>query len=153
MFCHIDLSSVTFCFYFFPWPHSLKERRDSVEQRQLCDHHFIKIICTSRSQVSCSNMSTVTPRSGSDSLLSPMGSSSRPKSIHNNSLCLKSSTSSVSSLSSKYHKAPGFEREVQWALSLACETETHRQFRLSQSFWINVLVLSYSLFSHCHFIS
>lgn len=76
-------------------------------------HRFIKIMCASLSQVSCSNSSTVTPSSGSDSLLSPVGSISRPKSLTNTSLCSESTTSSVSSLTSNYPKAPGFEREDQ----------------------------------------
>lgn len=84
-------------------------------------HHLVKIMCTSRSQVSCSNSSTVTSSSGSDSLLSPVGSISRPKSLTNSSLCSESTTSSVSSLASNYPKAPGFEREdqVHRLLSLA----------------------------------
>ncbi|KAM7371851.1 hypothetical protein PAMP_009060 [Pampus punctatissimus] len=68
---------------------------------------------SSNGQVSCSNSSTVTPSSGSDSLLSPVGSISRPKSLTNSSLCSESTTSSVSSLTSNYPKAPGFEREDQ----------------------------------------
>uniref|UniRef100_A0A8C4IPK7 Unk like zinc finger n=1 Tax=Dicentrarchus labrax TaxID=13489 RepID=A0A8C4IPK7_DICLA len=67
----------------------------------------------STTNVSCSNSSTVTSSSGSDSLLSPVGSISRPKSLTNSSLCSESTTSSVSSLTSNYPKAPGFEREDQ----------------------------------------
>lgn len=63
----------------------------------------------SLSQVSCCNVSPVTPSSGSDSLVSPLGSSCRPKSLPNSSLCLESSAS----VSSHYPKAPGFEREDQ----------------------------------------
>ncbi|XP_072299150.1 putative E3 ubiquitin-protein ligase UNKL isoform X1 [Eucyclogobius newberryi] len=63
--------------------------------------------------VSCSNSSTLTTSSENDSLLSPIGSISRPKSLTNNSLCSESATSSVSSLMSNYPKAPGFEREDQ----------------------------------------
>ncbi|CAL9693094.1 unnamed protein product [Knipowitschia caucasica] len=63
--------------------------------------------------VSCSNSSTLTTSSESDSLLSPVGSISRPKSLTNNSLCSESTTSSVSPLTSHYPKAPGFEREDQ----------------------------------------
>ncbi|KAF1379702.1 hypothetical protein PFLUV_G00178750 [Perca fluviatilis] len=63
--------------------------------------------------VSCSNSSTVTPSSGNDSLLSPVGSISRSKPLTNSSLCSESTTSSVSSLTSNYPKAPGFEREDQ----------------------------------------
>lgn len=84
-------------------------------------------MCTSLSQVSCSNSSTVTSSSGSDSLLSPVGSISRPKSLTNSSLCSESTTSSVSSLMSNYPKAPGFEREdqVHSLLSLASGTVKH----------------------------
>ncbi|XP_056870206.1 putative E3 ubiquitin-protein ligase UNKL isoform X1 [Takifugu flavidus] len=64
---------------------------------------------SSNGQVSCCNVSPVTPSSGSDSLVSPLGSSGRPKSIPNSSLCLESSAS----VSSHYPKAPGFEREDQ----------------------------------------
>ena len=65
------------------------------------------------SQVSCSNSSTVKPGSGSDSLISPVGSFSRSKSLTNSSLCSESTTSSFSSLTSHYPRAPGFEREDQ----------------------------------------
>lgn len=79
-----------------------------------CIHRFYKTMCTCLSQVSCSNSSTVTSSSGSDTLLSPMGSiSSRLKSLNNNNSCSESTTSSVSSLTSNYPKAPGFEREDQ----------------------------------------
>lgn len=91
------------------------------------DHHFVKIMYTSLSQVSCSNSSSVTPSSGNDSLLSPVGSISRPKSLPNSSLCSESTTSSVSTLTSNYPKAPGFEREdqVHRVLSLAWRTIQH----------------------------
>uniref|UniRef100_A0A8C6T703 Unk like zinc finger n=1 Tax=Neogobius melanostomus TaxID=47308 RepID=A0A8C6T703_9GOBI len=68
---------------------------------------------SSNGQVSCSNSSTITTSSESGCLLSPVGSISRPKSLTNNSLCSESTTSSVSSLTSNYPKAPGFEREDQ----------------------------------------
>uniref|UniRef100_A0A8C6LQL4 Unk like zinc finger n=1 Tax=Nothobranchius furzeri TaxID=105023 RepID=A0A8C6LQL4_NOTFU len=74
---------------------------------------YVAIMCISLSQVSCSNNSAVTPSSGSDCLLSPVGSISRPMSLINSSLCSESTTSSVSSLMSNYPKAPGFEREDQ----------------------------------------
>ncbi|MEQ2209284.1 hypothetical protein XENOCAPTIV_027965, partial [Xenoophorus captivus] len=64
-------------------------------------------------EVSCSSNSTVTPSSGSDSLLSPVGSISRPIPLTNTSLCSESATSRVSPLTSNYPKAPGFEREDQ----------------------------------------
>lgn len=88
---------------------------------------IIKIMCTSLSQVSCSNSSTVTPSSGSDSLLSPVGSISRPKSLTNSSLCSESATSSVSSLTSNYPKAPGFEREDQVPSLLSSASEEIKQ--------------------------
>uniref|UniRef100_A0A672MN54 Unk like zinc finger n=1 Tax=Sinocyclocheilus grahami TaxID=75366 RepID=A0A672MN54_SINGR len=61
--------------------------------------------------VSCSNSPTVTPGSGSS--LSPIGPISRPKCFTNGSFCSESTTSSVSSPTSNYPKAPGFEREDQ----------------------------------------
>lgn len=67
----------------------------------------------SLSQVSCSNSGTVTPSSGSYSLLSPVGSINRRKSLTHNSLCSESTTSSISPLTSKYPRALGFEREDQ----------------------------------------
>ncbi|KAK7174438.1 hypothetical protein R3I93_001603 [Phoxinus phoxinus] len=63
--------------------------------------------------VSCSNSPTVTPSSGSHSSLSPIGPIGRPKCFTNGSLCSESTTSSVSSPTSNYPKAPGFEREDQ----------------------------------------
>lgn len=63
----------------------------------------------SLSQVSCCSVSPVTPSSGSESVVSPLGSSGRPKFLPNSSLCLESSAS----VSSHYPKAPGFEREDQ----------------------------------------
>ncbi|XP_026068014.1 putative E3 ubiquitin-protein ligase UNKL isoform X1 [Carassius auratus] len=61
--------------------------------------------------VSCSNSPTVTPGSGSS--LSPIGPISRPKCFTNGSFCSESTTSSVSSPTSSYPRAPGFEREDQ----------------------------------------
>uniref|UniRef100_A0A8C1MRY2 Unk like zinc finger n=1 Tax=Cyprinus carpio TaxID=7962 RepID=A0A8C1MRY2_CYPCA len=61
--------------------------------------------------VSCSNSPTVTPGSGSS--LSPIGPISRPKCFSNGSFCSESTTSSVSSPTSNYPRAPGFEREDQ----------------------------------------
>ncbi|XP_016361454.1 putative E3 ubiquitin-protein ligase UNKL isoform X1 [Sinocyclocheilus anshuiensis] len=63
--------------------------------------------------VSCTNSPTVTPGSGSNSSLSPIGPISRPKCFTNGSFCSESTTSSVSSPTSNYPKAPGFEREDQ----------------------------------------
>uniref|UniRef100_A0A8C8HU87 Unk like zinc finger n=1 Tax=Oncorhynchus tshawytscha TaxID=74940 RepID=A0A8C8HU87_ONCTS len=71
------------------------------------------IMCTSLPQVSYSNSPTVTPSSGSNSSLSPIGPIGRSKCLTNGSLCSESTTSSVSSLTSNYPKAPGFEREDQ----------------------------------------
>lgn len=74
---------------------------------------FFKLLCAFLLQVSCSNSPTVTPSSGSHSSLSPIGPIGRPKCFTNGSLCSESSTSSVSSPTSNYPKAPGFEREDQ----------------------------------------
>ncbi|XP_075894921.1 putative E3 ubiquitin-protein ligase UNKL isoform X2 [Nelusetta ayraudi] len=63
--------------------------------------------------VSCSNSAEVTSSSGCNTLLSPVGSISRPKSLPSSSLCSESSTSSLSPLTSHYPKAPGFERDDQ----------------------------------------
>lgn len=74
---------------------------------------IIKTICAFLLQVSFSNSPTVTPSSGSNSSLSPIGPIGRPKCFTNGSLCSESTTSSVSSPTSNYPKAPGFEREDQ----------------------------------------
>ncbi|XP_066546309.1 putative E3 ubiquitin-protein ligase UNKL isoform X2 [Amia ocellicauda] len=63
--------------------------------------------------VSCTSSPTVTSGSGSNSSLSPVGPISRPKCFTNGSLCSESTTSNVSSPTSNYPKAPGFEREDQ----------------------------------------
>ncbi|XP_048846943.1 putative E3 ubiquitin-protein ligase UNKL isoform X1 [Brienomyrus brachyistius] len=63
--------------------------------------------------ISCSNSPSVTSSSGSTSSLSPIGAISRPKCFTNGSLCSESTASSVSSPTSSYPKAPGFEREDQ----------------------------------------
>uniref|UniRef100_A0A8C7ZB07 Unk like zinc finger n=1 Tax=Oryzias sinensis TaxID=183150 RepID=A0A8C7ZB07_9TELE len=73
--------------------------------------------------VSCSNNTTVTTSSGSESLLSPVGSISRPLSLTSSSLCSESSSSSVPSLMSNYPKAPGFEREDQ----IKCKGQTEQK--------------------------
>uniref|UniRef100_A0A8C9S8E3 Unk like zinc finger n=1 Tax=Scleropages formosus TaxID=113540 RepID=A0A8C9S8E3_SCLFO len=62
--------------------------------------------------VSCSD-SPVTSSSGSNSSLSPIGPISRPKCFTNGSLCSEPNVSGVSSPTSDYPKAPGFEREDQ----------------------------------------
>ncbi|KFV72524.1 RING finger protein unkempt, partial [Struthio camelus australis] len=61
-------------------------------------------------QISCSSSPTVTSSSGSSSSLSPLGPLCRQRSIANGVLCSESSTSGVSSPTSSYPKAPGFER-------------------------------------------
>ncbi|XP_043945469.1 putative E3 ubiquitin-protein ligase UNKL [Protopterus annectens] len=78
------------------------------------DHNSINSGASSgqSGNVSCSSSPTVISSSGSSSSLSPLGPISRPKSFTNGSLCSES-TSSVSSPTSTYPKAPGFEREDQ----------------------------------------
>ncbi|XP_035755904.1 putative E3 ubiquitin-protein ligase UNKL isoform X1 [Egretta garzetta] len=63
--------------------------------------------------ISCSSSPTVTSSSGSSSSLSPLGPLYRQRSLANGVLCSESSTSAVSSPTSSYPKAPGFEREDQ----------------------------------------
>ncbi|XP_050569732.1 putative E3 ubiquitin-protein ligase UNKL isoform X3 [Cygnus atratus] len=63
--------------------------------------------------ISCSSSPTVTSTSGSSSSLSPLGPLCRQRSLANGVLCSESSTSGVSSPTSSYPKAPGFEREDQ----------------------------------------
>ncbi|XP_064010008.1 putative E3 ubiquitin-protein ligase UNKL isoform X5 [Pogoniulus pusillus] len=63
--------------------------------------------------ISCSSSPTVTSSSGSTSSLSPLGPLYRQRSLGNGVLCSESSTSAVSSPTSSYPKAPGFEREDQ----------------------------------------
>ncbi|XP_010177030.1 PREDICTED: putative E3 ubiquitin-protein ligase UNKL [Mesitornis unicolor] len=63
--------------------------------------------------ISCSSSPTVTSSSGSSSSLSPLGPLCRQRSLTNGVLCSESSTSGVSSPTSSYPKAPGFEREDQ----------------------------------------
>ncbi|KFU93314.1 Putative E3 ubiquitin-protein ligase UNKL, partial [Chaetura pelagica] len=64
-------------------------------------------------QICCSSSPTVTSSSGSNSSLSPLGHLCRQRSLANGVLCSESSTSGVSSPTSSYPKAPGFEREDQ----------------------------------------
>lgn len=108
------------------------------------DRGCVKILCTSLPQVSCSNSPTVTPSSGSNSLFSPIGSVGRPKSLTNGSLCSESTTSSVSSLTSNYPKAPGFEREdqVHRLLSIISGRPTH----IEHTFNLSVLYSSFYFF-------
>lgn len=63
--------------------------------------------------ISCSSSPTVTSSSGSSSSLSPLGPLCRQRSLANGILCSECSTSGVSSPTSSYPKAPGFEREDQ----------------------------------------
>ncbi|XP_051988055.1 putative E3 ubiquitin-protein ligase UNKL [Xyrauchen texanus] len=81
--------------------------------------------------VSCSNSPTVTPSSGSNSSLSPIGPIGRPKCFTNGSLCSESTTSSVSSPTSNYPKAPGFEREDQ-AKNLKSQSGENNQKLMDQ---------------------
>ncbi|XP_061329594.1 putative E3 ubiquitin-protein ligase UNKL isoform X3 [Pezoporus flaviventris] len=64
-------------------------------------------------EISCSSSPAVTSSSGSSSSLSPLGPLCRQRSLANGILCSESSTSGVSSPTSSYPKAPGFEREDQ----------------------------------------
>ncbi|KAM6379206.1 putative E3 ubiquitin-protein ligase UNKL isoform 5-T5 [Pluvialis apricaria] len=64
-------------------------------------------------EICCSSSPTVTSSSGSSSSLSPLGPLCRQRSLANGILCSESSTSGVSSPTSSYPKAPGFEREDQ----------------------------------------
>ncbi|XP_075624197.1 putative E3 ubiquitin-protein ligase UNKL isoform X3 [Balearica regulorum gibbericeps] len=64
-------------------------------------------------EISCSSSPTVTSSSGSSSSLSPLGPLCRQRSLANGVLCSESSTPGVSSPTSSYPKAPGFEREDQ----------------------------------------
>ncbi|XP_075021769.1 putative E3 ubiquitin-protein ligase UNKL isoform X5 [Calonectris borealis] len=64
-------------------------------------------------EISCSSSPTVTSSSGSSSSLSPLGPLCRQRSLANGVLCSECSTSGVSSPTSSYPKAPGFEREDQ----------------------------------------
>ncbi|MFT7812007.1 putative E3 ubiquitin-protein ligase UNKL [Arapaima gigas] len=73
--------------------------------------------------VSCSD-SPVTSSSGSNSSLSPIGPISRPKCFTNGSSCSETAMSGVSSPTSDYPKAPGFEREDQvYESFLSCSSD------------------------------
>ncbi|XP_010568853.1 putative E3 ubiquitin-protein ligase UNKL isoform X9 [Haliaeetus albicilla] len=72
--------------------------------------HFVRLHML---KISCSSSPTVTSSSGSSSSLSPLGPLCRQRSLANGVLCSESSTSGVSSPTSSYPKAPGFEREDQ----------------------------------------
>ncbi|XP_040430026.1 putative E3 ubiquitin-protein ligase UNKL isoform X14 [Cygnus olor] len=80
--------------------------------RQVTAHvvHFVHLHML---KISCSSSPTVTSTSGSSSSLSPLGPLCRQRSLANGVLCSESSTSGVSSPTSSYPKAPGFEREDQ----------------------------------------
>ncbi|XP_059572626.1 putative E3 ubiquitin-protein ligase UNKL isoform X5 [Alligator mississippiensis] len=64
-------------------------------------------------EISCSSSPTVASSSGSSSSLSPVGPLCRQRPLANGALCSESSPSGVSSPTSNYPKAPGFEREDQ----------------------------------------
>ncbi|XP_075021773.1 putative E3 ubiquitin-protein ligase UNKL isoform X8 [Calonectris borealis] len=72
--------------------------------------HFVRLHML---KISCSSSPTVTSSSGSSSSLSPLGPLCRQRSLANGVLCSECSTSGVSSPTSSYPKAPGFEREDQ----------------------------------------
>ncbi|XP_038619405.1 putative E3 ubiquitin-protein ligase UNKL [Tachyglossus aculeatus] len=65
------------------------------------------------SNISCSNNPAVTSSAASSSPLSPIGPPCRQRSLANGALCSDPTTSVVSSPTSSYPKAPGFEREDQ----------------------------------------
>ncbi|KFP20674.1 RING finger protein unkempt, partial [Egretta garzetta] len=78
-----------------------------------CAFAHVEITVSCLLQISCSSSPTVTSSSGSSSSLSPLGPLYRQRSLANGVLCSESSTSAVSSPTSSYPKAPGFEREDQ----------------------------------------
>ncbi|XP_074914814.1 putative E3 ubiquitin-protein ligase UNKL isoform X10 [Buteo buteo] len=75
--------------------------------------HVVRFVRLHMLKISCSSSPTVTSSSGSSSSLSPLGPLCRQRSLANGVLCSESSTSGVSSPTSSYPKAPGFEREDQ----------------------------------------
>ncbi|XP_029858070.1 putative E3 ubiquitin-protein ligase UNKL isoform X11 [Aquila chrysaetos chrysaetos] len=75
--------------------------------------HVVHFVHLHMLKISCSSSPTVTSSSGSSSSLSPLGPLCRQRSLANGVLCSESSTSGVSSPTSSYPKAPGFEREDQ----------------------------------------
>ncbi|KAM9554715.1 putative E3 ubiquitin-protein ligase UNKL isoform 6-T8 [Guaruba guarouba] len=77
-------------------------------------------------EISCSSSPTVTSSSGSSSSLSPLGPLCRQRSLANGVSCSESSTSGVSSPTSSYPKAPGFEREDQ-AKHRSCPAENQQK--------------------------
>lgn len=89
-------------------------------------------------QISCSSSATVTSSSGSSSSLSSLGSLCRQRSLANGGSCSKSSTSAVSSSTSSYPKAPGFEREDQ-----VCEKYGSRSTNVILDSALNVVCLLY----------
>ncbi|XP_074960589.1 putative E3 ubiquitin-protein ligase UNKL isoform X8 [Phalacrocorax aristotelis] len=83
--------------------------------------------------ISCSSSPTVTSSSGSSSSLSPLGPLCRQRSLANGVLCSESSTSGVSSPTSSYPKAPGFEREDQHGHFKGKSRQFHSNFWLPQA--------------------
>ncbi|XP_064317318.1 putative E3 ubiquitin-protein ligase UNKL isoform X9 [Phalacrocorax carbo] len=84
-------------------------------------------------EISCSSSPTVTSSSGSSSSLSPLGPLCRQRSLANGVLCSESSTSGVSSPTSSYPKAPGFEREDQHGHFKGKSRQFHSNFWLPQA--------------------
>ncbi|XP_030337718.1 putative E3 ubiquitin-protein ligase UNKL isoform X7 [Strigops habroptila] len=75
--------------------------------------HVVHFVHLHMLKISCSSSPTVTSSSGSTSSLSPLAPLCRQRSLANGVLCSESRTSGVSSPTSSYPKAPGFEREDQ----------------------------------------
>ncbi|CAH2307241.1 E3 ubiquitin- ligase UNKL isoform X1 [Pelobates cultripes] len=75
--------------------------------------------------ISCCSSPTVASSSGSSSSFSPVGSIGRPKSLANG-MCCDSTTPGVSSPSSNYPRAPGFEREDQAKHKCASLDNNHK---------------------------
>ncbi|XP_064317321.1 putative E3 ubiquitin-protein ligase UNKL isoform X12 [Phalacrocorax carbo] len=92
-----------------------------------------KFCSTKEQKISCSSSPTVTSSSGSSSSLSPLGPLCRQRSLANGVLCSESSTSGVSSPTSSYPKAPGFEREDQHGHFKGKSRQFHSNFWLPQA--------------------
>ncbi|XP_068764161.1 putative E3 ubiquitin-protein ligase UNKL isoform X14 [Struthio camelus] len=95
-------------------PRKFKYRFINLQSAMTCAKqvtvHVVHFARLPMSKISCSSSPTVTSSSGSSSSLSPLGPLCRQRSIANGVLCSESSTSGVSSPTSSYPKAPGFER-------------------------------------------
>nr|XP_013800131.1 PREDICTED: putative E3 ubiquitin-protein ligase UNKL [Apteryx mantelli mantelli] len=98
-------------------PRKFKYRFINLQSAMTCAKqvtvHVVHFVHLHMLKISCSSSPTVTSSSGSSSSLSPLGPLCRQRSIANGVLCSESSTSGVSSPTSSYPKAPGFEREDQ----------------------------------------